>query len=54
MISDTEQAVTVGARVKHIPTGIIGVVVRVVTYGLLVEVGRGDYRVYPREEWVQA
>ena len=47
----------VGSRVEHIPSGLRGVVVRVYEDGargvlaLLVEVGRGDYRRWPLNEW---
>ena len=41
----------VGARVRHIPSGLTGVAVRVYDDALLVEVGRGDYRRWPMVEW---
>ena len=41
----------VGSRVQHIPSGRVGVVARVYDDGLLVEVGRGDYRRWPLAEW---
>ena len=41
----------IGDRVEHIASGLRGIVVRVYDDGLLVEVGRGDYRRWPLEEW---
>ena len=42
---------SIGDRVEHITSGLRGVVVRVYEDALLVEVGRGDYRRWPLEQW---
>lgn len=40
-----------GDGIEHIASGLRGVVVRIYDDGLLVEVGRGDYRRWPLAEW---
>lgn len=41
----------VGDKVQHVPSGRVGVVVKVYEDGLLVEVGKNDYMRFASNEW---